>query len=387
MPNLNDRRTITFEVRWFLTNIGVIVTALFAGFWVFHSFTVSDIRSQANQEIERETARSRAALAQAHTTNTALQEAARRESEAKAETTRIESQAKIRELEIRGENSLTQLENQSRREKEELGQIIEGLRQKLSLSRSSLEISASGDFLSTNALLIDEQSGREILAAGDFVNSKRLLLPEYTHIGWRRIESVSLAQIDSFLHEQTIKFRPEEVSEDHIDWIPLFTVWAKDNKHAVGIVGAAQLSKAEYVTYLQRGSTITTKLVTTNDAGEKIESVETVQFDGDKLARIPVGMSAYGILFSLVFQNDPLSAANVEISSFSARGDALHFAGTVTDSLTQKKHNAELLVMQDADDIFFFFNAHSSENALDPVSREATDWLRASRIIKVNEPK
>lgn len=360
---------------------------LFCGFWAFHSFTVGDIREQTNLEIAREGERLRATIAQNQTANSELRDAARREYEAKAEVTRIGNQATTRELELKNQAALAQLEAQSRREKENLGQIIEGLRLKLSVSRSSLEISAAGDFLAINALLIDEQRGREILAAGGFANVRRLLLPDYASVDWQKIEGVSIAQVDGYLREKTIRLRPEEVSEDHIDWQPLFTMWVKDSSGSVGIVGAAQLSKTEFVNFLQRGSDTTTKTITTDKDGKKLETVETVKIDVKKIAQIPVGISAYGILASLVFQNDPLAPANISVTSFSARGDAMHFSGTVEDATTKKQYETELLVMQDSDDLFILINIYSADNALDPVSRESTDWLRAVRIIKKIEAK
>ncbi len=362
------------------SSLGSLVGVLFAGFWAFHTYTVNALRESQSRQLTRETERMNDSIAQFRANNQALLESLRRETDAKAETAKAERQMKLRELELLNQAAVAQLEERGRREKETLNGIVDSLRQKLSVSRSSLEISASGDFVSVNDLLVDEKTALARLAEGNFVNLKHLLLPDYAGVGWQKFEDISMAQLDAYVREKSIKLAPDEETAKQVQWQPLLTMWVKDTKDAVAAVGAAELSQQEFIDFLQRGNVSTTTTRTDKD-GLEHSKTETTTIDAKKLSVIPVGISAYTILATTLFADYLTNPQLLTVTSFSARSDALHFSATVNDG-SGKRYDFELLVLQDRAGVFVLFNAYNATNALDPISREATDWLRAVRIVK-----
>jgi hypothetical protein len=377
VPSISNK-VFSFSAKSFWTSLGAICVALITGFWAFYTYGVSAIRDNYAQQLTRESQRMNEMISQAKTNNQTLLDSLRRETEAKAETAQAEQKTKLRELELLNQASVAQLDARARQEKEALNQVVDGLRQKLAVSRSSLEISASGGFVSVKDLRVDEQTGRARLAEGGYVNLRQLLLPDYTAVGWEKIENASLAQLEGYFKEKTIKLPPDEEAAKNAEWQPLLTLWVKESKNAVAVVGAAQLSKKEFYEFLQRANASTTTTAIDKE-GTKSKTTETATIDAKKLSEAPIGLTAYGILGLSFFSGAFVDPQTLTVRSFSARTDALHFAGTVNDK--GESYDVEMLVLEDSSGVFLLLNAFSSANALDPISSEATDWLRKARIV------
>lgn len=371
-----EAKTLRIKVSTLVT----VLVGLVVGFWAFYTYNTSNLRNDFDKHLQAEVDRMHASVAQAKENNSALLESLRREKELAIASDEKEHAAKLRETDLLNQANVARIENKARQEQELLTQSVDRLRHQLSVSRNTLEIRTSDDFISISDLLIGESEARERMAAGAFTNVKRMLLPDFRDESWRKFENISITQVDAFIREKTIKLPPEDYNPNEIEWQPLFTIWAKDSKGSVGVVGAAQLSLEEFTEVLQKGNTTTTTSVKSEN-GQETKETKVTTVDAKKLSGIPLGLSAYAVLHVTIFTQKNFAETDFTVKSFSARSNAMHFSGTITP-LEGPKFDLEMLVMQDATHVFILFDSYSTENALDPVSRETADWLRRVRFVK-----
>jgi hypothetical protein len=317
--------------------------------WQYHRATLSDREKNHNVLIETE---------RRHNQEIRKEVTARMDSElkSKVEMLRIDAESQRRERESLHKAAVSDIQREFQFEKEKLNGSIESLRRQLAASRDSLQLRVDQGYLSVSDIVLTEQDGRELSADGAYHNVRRVLLPNYEKRGWTLYMDLSYAQLRAYIDKRELLLRPEEpVMPNDLNWAPAITAFVRKDGDAEAFVGVWDFSAS-------------------NVAG--MISVITGENSTKTLAGMPVGMTAH-MFAAVIVATD--KSEKMKVKAFSAKEDAFYMAAVTPDK--EREYEVEVLVTEHGGHFFCAFSVCFTKDALDPMRREASEWIKQLRIV------
>lgn len=325
-----ERKTITFGFVAFWGGTFALLTALGGGFWKIHTARIADLKESFARNQKR-----------IEETHAEALSSARRDYDNKLELLRAQTSAeqKIRNLEYT--------------------QALDGLRAELAAARGTLELKADSGYVSVNDLVINTADARRLLAGHTVKNVRRLLLPDYEEHGWMWNPDFSLVQVMALINKQELPLRPDDVKATDAGWWPIVNMFSKVSPDYEAYVGTFDFDAADVYE--------TQKVILGNAELPK------------EITRLPIGMM--GMSYAIGLLLDPDSAKEkMEFREFSAKSDAFYIKSGVT--IGSKEYANEFLVMREGKTVVCAFAGVWSRNAVDPIRKEVSDWIKRIRIIR-----
>jgi hypothetical protein len=400
MPEPKPKKTITYDFVWFWGTAGSIATAVCVAFWLFHRAVVGDLREDFATRLQAEQRHivEMQALKLQHMAAEHASALERIKVAAEAANRDAANQAKLDLL--RTEREKDKFAQTLEVEREKFSVALDALRKDLAASRQSIQLKAGEGYLSPSDLIIDESTARTLSVGEAFINTGRLLLPNYSVRGWEYFPEASYAQFKAYVEKREILLGPPDDVDPKTDlnWAPMFNIYLRKDEESEAIVGVWSFTADNLDGVVKVMTGVNEKNILSGlPPGMIAHMFTTHTILADKVADADAAKGASKVVSVGPDPNAPppplgaevttstidapkVNAKHLVVKDFSAKNDAFYM--TATSVWEEKPFEHELLFTKVGNNFICAFSACYAKDALNPLRKEAQDWVKNIRMIK-----
>jgi hypothetical protein len=240
------------------------------------------------------------------------------------------------------------------------------LNKRIALAAEQRKIETGSISVRFEDFFIDIPSGSKLIGEKGYKIDRNFVMPEM--IGWTDLGAVSLAQIEAYLKDETIKMpEQEEWLKNNFEWMPVFHVFYVGAGDQQIIVGVATINKKIMWT---AASDYISKMGLYNP--ELIKKVNASIF-----AQKPVCMLATAVISSnLAFYTEEI--LNVKALYSSMKGSIIE-TETTADGIVDAQ---SIVVLEDDQNAYLIFSKRKTRDAINPYAQQAIQWLSDVKIVR-----